>query len=167
MNEPLFPQTLFRICTRMIFTTVVATAAACGGGDGGGNTRPPPPTTCTPGTSTGCPSGQVCSAAGVCESVGVQGTLAINAPGARGCEILLESTTAKVLGADFGTASTGVFRARAPRYAVAVASASNSDLGADAIRLTVEGEPSAITVRNVACYDNAGAPIANASAALN
>lgn len=141
----------------------VAALTACGGG--GGDT-PPPRATCTPGASDGCPGGQICNASGVCEAVGVQEGLTIEAPAARACEILLESGSAEILGVAFDADTRGVWRARSPRVAIAVTRTGDSPFGAGAVNVTVQGDPAAVTVRSVACYDANGAAVSGATAAL-
>ena len=165
MNKTGFFSHLLRIGPSMFFVAALGSAGvACSGSDGD---SPPPGGQCTPGTSTGCPAGQICTAEGVCQSAGVQGSLSISAPSARSCEILLESTEASVLSANFGSGVVGAFRARPPRYAVAMTRASDGSFGSDAATLTIEGATSAVAVRKVDCYDAAGAAVSGASATIN
>lgn len=122
---------------------------------------------CTPGTSDGCAAGQVCSAAGVCEANGTTaGQLVIDAEGARACEILLQGDAAQVARLVSGAGVESALRARPPRYAIALASTSGA-LAKDAVTLEVEGEPSALTVSSVECFDEAGAPLAGATASID
>ena len=167
MNHIRYIQPILSALPKVLLAVGLAHVAACGGGgDGGDPGTTPPGNQCTPGTSTGCPAGQICSATGVCESAGVLGAMTINAPSARSCEALLESTQAKVNGATFGTGVSGAFRARPPRYAVAVARATNSPFAADSIRLTIDGSPTDVTVKQIDCYDASGAAVSGASAAI-
>lgn len=152
---------LAKLFLPILLATALVGVAACGSGD-----ETPPPMKCTPGASSDCPAGQVCSASGVCEAGGVQGSLAIDAAEARACEVLLESATAKVVDVAFGSSDTGAFRARPPRYAVAVSRTSNTPFDGDSIRVTIDGDTAAVSVKSVACYDASGASISGASASL-
>lgn len=137
-------------------------AAACSGGGDDGQTSG-----CTPGASTGCPSGQLCSADGTCQPTGgTPGTLVIDSASARACEILLESPSTRVLRATYGAGVKGAMRSRAPRVAIAVASATDASFAGDAIQLELDGATSDVRVAQVDCYDASGAALSSASATV-
>lgn len=137
-------------------------AAACSSSDGDGST----PTGCTPGAAEACPSGETCSAAGLCVPTGgVAGALVIDGADARACEILLASASTQVVNASFGDGVTGVLRRRDPRAAIAVSSAAG--FADDAIRLELDGAPSGLSVAEVNCYDANGAALAGVTASVD
>lgn len=136
-------------------------ASACSSGD------EKPQTACSPGSSSGCPSGQICSDQGICTDANTTpGQLALSADGARACEILLSSDTVDVVKIVPGAGVDGVLRARPPRYAIAIASTSGA-LPTDAVGLELNGEPGAVSVAKVECFDDTGAPIPSASASID
>ncbi|MEM6370804.1 MAG: hypothetical protein AAGD10_19390 [Myxococcota bacterium] len=152
--------TRFHILHASFLTLALSLATACGssGGSGGGM--------CTPGSATGCPSGQTCNEQGLCVDDGTtSGRLVIDAAGATACEVLLESPSAEVLAMTPGPGVDGALRARRPRYAVALAAGGMRSLnGGEGTQLDVRGSPAALSVRTVNCFDANGVPLPSASA---
>ncbi|MEO1229546.1 MAG: hypothetical protein AAFZ18_11615 [Myxococcota bacterium] len=156
------------LSTPIIFSALLIAAglSACDGGGGGTTTPPGTGEGCTPGTTTGCGDGEVCSSTGACVPEDTaSGRLVISSSEARACEILL-SSTAPIVRATYGAGVEGAFRARPPRFAVAVSQAGNSAFAADAIQLAVEGDPSAVQVMSTTCYGANGVPLAGATASV-
>ena len=115
----------------------------------------------------GCSAGEMCSADGTCQpTAGTRGELVIDASAARACEILLESTTARVTGATFAPDVRGSFRERQPRTAVAITQTANAPFASGAVSLQIEGSPAAVSVKQVNCFDSTGAALANASVSI-
>ncbi len=93
---------------------------------------------------------------GVCEGVVVSG-LTISSPEARSCELLLQESAGRVLGATYADGVQGAWRKRAPNVAVAISQTSDAPLPAGVVRLEVGGDAAGVTIAEVSCFDAQGA----------
>lgn len=138
-----------------------ALCVALGCGDDGGKAKtdnPPAAASCS--AAVACADGSVCLD-GKCVAGESRG---IVVPGnARGCELVLtDVANAQVASVAFGSGVKGSFVRRAPRTGVSLIA--DGDHGIDekgaSLVLAGSGDP---TISKVACVDNAGAAIPNAS----
>ncbi len=147
--------------------------SACGGcGPEENNVNNQPDmTACTAGESgcactaeSACGAGSVCTD-GMCVGATVSG-LSVESADARSCEILLEETSAQIKAATYPEGVQGAMRRRAPNVAIAMMRDGDEAFPAGAASLTLDGDTSGVNIKEVRCFDPAGAVIEGASVAL-
>ncbi len=108
-------------------------------------------------TGNRCDDGLVCEA-DTCEEAQAGG-FRVSDPNARSCEVLLQETTARITGIEFGAGVQGAMERRAPKVALSFLREADGGFETGSVTLQLEGPSDGYAVRNARCFNNQGEPI--------